>query len=118
MVADDKNPPGTKARLDVEFVPMPVAAATAYYGITGERKVACSAAELAEINRLVAMALSTVAPIYRMTQGAARPSSLSAAEVNKLLFQTRSPDLSDVAIRRDDLQGAIAALRRARTSLG
>lgn len=118
MGGGDKNPPGTKARLDVEYVPMPVAAATAYFGITGERKVACSAAELAQINRLVAMALSSVAPIYRMTEGAGRPSILSSAEVHKLLFQTRSPDLSDVAIKRDDLQSAIAALRQARTSLG
>ena len=116
MVADNKKLPGVQALLDVEFVPMPVAAAMAYFDITGQRKVVGSEADLAEISRLVAMALSTVSRIYRLADGEARATALSTTEINELLFQTRPPRLHDLAIKRDDLDRAIASLKEARAS--
>lgn len=115
MVADNKKATGVQALLEVDFVPMPVAAAMAYLDITGHRKVVGSAAELTEMGRLVAVALSTVAPVYRVAEG--QPASvLSAAEINEHLFKSRSPALSELAMKRDELQKAIATLKEARTT--
>jgi hypothetical protein len=115
MAADNKKAPGVRALLDVELVPMTMAAAMAYFDITGHGKAVGSAAELAEMGRLVAMALSTVAPIYRLAEGEP-PSVLSASQINEHLFKTRTPVLDELAIRRDDLQKAIATLKAARTT--
>jgi len=119
MSADNKKgsvTAGVQAVLDADFVPLPMATAMAYFDITGERKVTGSELELADISRLVAIALSTVAPIYRMADGAARPSELSAAEINTALFQARPVNLTGLLIRRADLERAIVTLKEARAS--
>jgi hypothetical protein len=116
MVADNKKPWGVQALLDAEFVPMPVAAAMAYFDITAQRKVVGSAAELVEVGRLVAIALSTVAPIYRVAEDGKRALALTADEINERLFRAKNPTLDDLAIRRDDLDQAIASLKEARAS--
>jgi hypothetical protein len=116
MVTDNKKQPGLQALLDVEFVPMPMAAAMAYFDITAERKVVGSAADLAEVGRLVAIALSTVAPLYRVAEGGKQALVLTTEEINERLFRAKTPTLEDLAIKRDDLDKAIAALKEARAS--
>jgi hypothetical protein len=116
MPSFNKDAPSVQALVDVELVPMPVAAAVAYVDITGQRKVVGSEAELAEVGRLVAIALSTVAPIYRVAEGPERPSVLDAEEINEALFKTKSPSLEGLAIARADLQRAIVSLKEARAS--
>jgi hypothetical protein len=118
MAADNKKVPGVQALLDVEFVPMTVASAMAYFDITAHRKVVGSEAQLVEIGRLVAIALSTVAPIYRMAVGGKEAHPLTTEEINERLFKARPASLEDLAIRRDDLQKAIATLKAARTTFG
>ena len=116
MVTDNKQAPGVQALIDVDFVPMPMAAAMAYYDITAQRKVVGSAAQLVEMGRLVAIALSTVAPIYRIDEAGRQALALTADEINERLFKARPARLDDLAIRREDLTEAIATLKEARTS--
>jgi hypothetical protein len=116
MLADNKKRPGLQALLDVEFVPMTVAAAMAYFDITAQRKVVGSAADLVEVGRLVAIALSSVAPLYRMTEDGQRAVVLTSEEINQRLFQAKTSTLEDLAIKRDDLDKAIASLKEARAS--
>jgi hypothetical protein len=115
MVADNKAP-GVQGLLDAEFVPMSTAAAKAYFEITAERKAVGSLAQLVETGRLVAIALSTVAPIYRLAGGGKQALVLSAGEINERLFNVKEPSLEDLAIRREDLDKAITTLREARAS--
>jgi len=117
MAADNKVP-GVQALLDVELVPLGMASAMAYFDITGHRKVVASEAQLAEIGRLVAIALSTVAPIYKVAEAGAPPLALTADEINECLFKDRSRGLEGLAIRREDLQKAITTLKEARASFG
>src|SRR5262245_2257950 len=116
MAADNKVP-GVQALLDVELVPLGMASAMAYFDITGHRKVVGSEAQLAEIGRLVAIALSTVAPIYKVTE-AGGAVALTGDEINERLFKDRSQGLEGLAIRREHLQKAIATLKEARASFG
>ncbi len=105
------------ARLDEEFMPLPVAAGIAYAEIIGSTQLQAS-----EDVPLVGIALSTVAPIYRTT----RPDGLvrlSLAEIDqRLLLPLRSkngqPALDDLRIRRSDLRPAIAAPKEARAAFG
>jgi hypothetical protein len=115
MVADNKAP-GVQGLLDAEFVPMSTAAAKAYFEITAARKAVGSLAQLVETGRLVAIALSTVAPIYRLAEGGKQALVLSAGEINERLFNVKEPSLEDLAIRREDLDKAITTLREARAS--
>ena len=117
MAADNKAP-GVRALVDVEFVPMGVAAATAYFDVTGQRKAVASEAQLAEIGRLVAIALSTVAPIYKVTEAGGRAVTLTGDEINERLFKQKSHGLEGLAVRREDLEKAIATLKEARASFG
>ena len=118
MAADNKKLPGVQAVLDAEFVPMTMAAAMAYFDITAHRKVVGSAAQLVEIGRLVSIALSTVAPIYRVPEGGKEAHALATDEINERLFKAKPANLEDLAIRREDLQKAIATLKEARTTFG
>lgn len=105
------------ARLDEEFMPLPIAAGIAYAEIIGSTQLQAS-----EDVPLLGIALSTVAPIYRATHsgGLVR---LSLAEVDQRLLQPlRSkkgrPDLDELRIRRCDVRPAIAALKEARAAFG
>jgi hypothetical protein len=116
MAVDNKKALGVQELLDVDFVPMTMAAAMAYFDITAQRKVVGSAAQLVEMGRLVAIALSTVAPIYRMAEGGEQPLAMTAEEINERLFKAKPARIDDLAIRRQDLAKAIATLKEARTS--
>jgi hypothetical protein len=117
MGADNKAP-GVQALLDVEFVPMGVAAAMAYFDITGQRRAVGSEAQLAEIGRLVAIALSTVAAIYKVAEAGGRAVALTEDELNERLFKQKSHDLEGLAVMREDLEKAIITLKEARASFG
>jgi hypothetical protein len=117
MAADNKAP-GVQALLDVELVPLSVASAMAYFDITGQRRVVGSDAQLAEIGRLVAIALSTVAPIYKMVEAGGPALALTTDEINERLFKEKSRGLEGLAIKREDLQNAITTLKEARASFG
>ena len=118
MAVDNKKAPCVQALLDRDFVPMTMAAGMAYFDITAQRNVAGSAAQLVEMGRLVAIALSTVAPIYRMAEGGQQALAMTAEEINERLFKARSARLDDLAIKRQDLAKAIATLKEARTTFG
>ena len=116
MAADNKKAPAVQALLDVDFVPMTMAAAMAYFDITAHRKVVGSAAQLVEMGRLVAIALSTVAPIYRVAEGGKEAHALTTEQINERLFKAKTASLEDLAIKRGDLEKAIATLKEARTT--
>lgn len=97
--------------LDEELVPLPVAATVAYFQITEAAQQVAGQAELAQAVERVAIALSTVVPIYR---GAG---ALSEQEVNEVLCRPlkerrERARLDDLAIRRGDLRRAMATLKR------
>lgn len=77
-----------------------------------------SEAQLAEIGRLVAIALSTVPPIYKVAETGGRAVALADNELNERLFKQRSHGLEGLAIKREDLEKAIATLKEARASFG
>lgn len=101
-----------RARLDDEMVSLPVAATVAYFHITDAAKQVGSQADLAEIVGLVAIALSTVAPIH------AKDGPCSAARLRELLYNDRRPNVDGLTIRRGDLRTAMISLREARASFG
>lgn len=106
-----------KIELYRELVPLSEAAAVAYHIIT-ERPVALrDPAALREARGLVAIALSTVAPLLRQENGGAVP--LSSPELKQRLFTPGvSPDLDGLCIRRLDLLRAIESLREAHQAFG
>jgi hypothetical protein len=78
---------------------------------------------LAEMRRLVAIALSTVAPIHRLKGNGEGANLLSAAEINDLLFRAHDAAPADgsldrLCIRRGDLRTALKVLREARMVSG
>lgn len=95
-----------------ELVPLAEAAAVAYHIIT-ERPVPLKDPRvLEEVRGLVAIALTTVAPVLRQEDGAAVP--LSTSEVNDRLFVTgRAARLDDLCMRRVDLLRAVESLKQA-----
>jgi hypothetical protein len=104
--------------VEAELVPLRLAAKVAYFHITDAVRQASSDADLAEIVHLVAIALSTVAPIRR-ADGAA----LTDAELRELFYRplkrhAGKPDLDAFAIRRADLKNAMATLKEARLVFG
>lgn len=77
--------------------------------------------DLGRVLPLVAAALSAVAPIHRRPQGEEASRTLSASEVEALLFRPGFDALAvldDLFIRRRDLHQAIEALRMARQYFG
>lgn len=99
-----------KTALHRELVPLTEAAAVAYHIIT-ERPVPLKDPQaLREVRDLVAIALTSVAPVLRQEDGAAVP--LSSAEVNERLFG-RPPRLDGLYMRRLDLLRAVESLKQA-----
>jgi hypothetical protein len=103
--------------LDREFVPLPIAAAAAYYKVTGMTR-RLEEDRLGETIHLMAIALSTVAPIYMATVGGAFV--LSAAEIREFLYRpVRSnapPDLDCLRIRKADMERGIDTLKASRNA--
>ena len=104
--------------LEAELVALRVAATVAYFHITDSVRQVSSTEDLAEIVHLVAIALSTVAPIRR-ADGAA----LTDAELHDLFYRSLGkpggkPDLEGLAIRRSDLKSAMTTLKEARVVFG
>ena len=100
--------------LDSELVPLRVAAAVAYSHVTDTTREVSGEGALAEIVHIVAIALSTVAPIHRAGGGA-----LTDRELRELLYRPlgnagSKPDLDTLAIRRGDLRRAMVTLKEAR----
>jgi hypothetical protein len=102
---------------DDALVVLTVAAATAYFYVTDSARQVESGAPLAQILPLVAIALSTVAPIRR-----ADGTPLSEVEVDELLFRrqagvgARATTLAQLRIRRGELDKAMALLKEARVA--
>src|SRR5204862_5657301 len=104
--------------LEVELVPLRVAATVAYFHVTDSMRQVSSEKDLAEIVLLVAIALSTVAPIRR-ADGAV----LTSAELHEIFYRPLGrrlgkPDLEGLVIRRGDLKSAMATLKEARLVFG
>ena len=104
--------------LEVELVPLRVAATVAYFHVTDSMRQVSSEKDLAEIVHLVAIALSTVAPIRR-ADGAV----LTSAELHEIFYRPlgrrlRKPELEGLVIRRGDLKNAMVTLKEARMVFG
>jgi hypothetical protein len=107
--------PVAEQKVETELVPLRVAASVAYFHITEAVRQVSRAEDLDEVLHLVAIALSTVAPIRR-----ADGSALSESELHERFYSqlgkphAGKPDLGDLVIRRADLKNAMTTLREAR----
>jgi hypothetical protein len=97
-----------KTELYRELVPLPEAAAVAYHIITERPVPLKDPGALQEIRDLVAIALSTVAPVLRQENGSAVP--VSSTEINTRGAPAR---MDDLVIRRLDLLRAVESLKQA-----
>lgn len=108
--------------LDQEFVPLAVASSVAYFHLTDAAKQVDSQEHLADMLRIVALALSQVAPIHR-APAAERSAPLSEQQIEEFFFRPlneggEGPSLDGFCIRRGDLRRALVTLREARTVFG
>ncbi len=95
-----------------ELVPLTEATAVAWHIITERPESMRDPRQLDETRSLVAIALSTVAPVLRRENGVAVP--LSAPEVNERLFvRGQAPRFDDLCMRRVDLLRAVELLKEA-----
>ena len=103
--------------VEADLVPLRVAASVAYVHITDRARRLSSQDDLAQVIHLVAIALSTVAPIRR-ADGAA----LTDAELRELFYRplehSAKLDLDSFFIRRADLKKAMTTLKEARVVFG
>jgi hypothetical protein len=108
-----------------ELVPLAEAAAVAYHVVTKKPRSLRDPLELEEVRGLVAIALSSVAPVLCFENGKRVP--LSAAQIEERLFSRASsrprsrggaPDLSGLFMRRGDMIRAIETLKEAHASFG
>ncbi len=94
------------------------AAEIAYIALTGASSALETDERLTHARHLVAIALSTVTPIYMATRGGAGIFVLGPQEVEQLLLNPlrdgATPDLKGLRIRREDLQATIVTLKEAR----
>lgn len=105
--------------LDEEFISLELAANIAYFHIRETPSQVGSDEELDEIAHLVAIALSTVAPIYVAPASGTGALRLTAMEVGELLFRPlktkgQRPDLDNLKIRRSDLRRGMQTLKASR----
>ena len=103
--------------LDDEFVPLSVATTITYFHVTDALRRVSTEEELADIAHLVAIALSTVAPLYREATPAC------ARELEEMLFRplrerADATVLEKFSIRRRDLRTAMTTLKEARVAFG
>jgi hypothetical protein len=100
-----------------ELVPLPVAAKVTYFHVTDALRQARSEEDLAKIVHLVAIALSTVAPLYR--DGV----RLDGTQLEQVLYRPMRESaagraLESLGIRRSDLRAAMTTLKEARLGFG
>ena len=103
-----------------EFVPLPIAAAAAYYKVAGITR-RLEEDQLGEAIQLMAIALSTVAPIYMASRAVGgSPFVLCSAEIEELLFRPRKcgapSELDRLRIRKTDMERAIETLKASRSA--
>jgi len=115
---DDQREAARLFELEAELVALRVAATVAYFHITDSVRQVSSEEGLAEIVHLVAIALSTVAPIRR-----ADGTALTDAELHDLFYRSLGqsggkPELEGLVIRRGDLKSAMTTLKEARVLFG
>ena len=91
-----------------ELVPLAQACAAAYQILVEGPK---AARDVEESRGLIAIALSRVATLYRMTEGALSP--LSEADIREALF-IGAPDMEGLYIRRGALVEAVETLKTVR----
>jgi hypothetical protein len=89
-----------------------VAASVAYFHLTDAAHQVTAESDLADVVPLVAIALSTVAPIH------ADHGPVGDAALRVLLYGERRPNLDGLSIRRGDLRTAMITLREARAAFG
>jgi len=104
--------------LETERVPLRVAATVAYFHVTDSMRQVSSEKDLAEIVHLVAIALSTVAPIRRADGAVLTSAELHDIFCRPLGQRLGKPDLEGLVIRRGDLKSAMATLKEARAVFG
>jgi hypothetical protein len=126
MASDDRSEMPVDQR-DEALVPLAIGATAAYFEMAPKSTIVRNDDQLAEFAHLLAIALSTVAPIYMRTNptaddlGDAFP--LATQEINELLFgpvkegRLRST-LDGLLIRRADLRRGIATLKAAQVAFG
>lgn len=101
-----------------DLVPLAVAAALAYFELTGVKGQVGSDEHLRDVIDLAVVALSHAAPILRRSaDGDSAPSVMSATQVEQLLFipirqGRQAPDLEPFYIRQHDLHAAITHFRK------
>jgi hypothetical protein len=101
-----------KVELYRELVPLAEATAVAWHIITERPDPLRDPRQLEETRGLVAIALSTVAPVLKRENGSAVP--LTVPEVNERLFvRGQAPRLDDLFMRRVDLLRAVELLKEA-----
>ena len=106
--------------LEAEYLPLPIAALVAYYKVTDVRR-RVPQDHLGETIHAMAVALSTVAPIYGpATDGKVGP-RLTSSEVDALLLRpsgaAAQARLDELRIRKADMQRGIRALKASAGSL-
>lgn len=110
---------GGQKLLDQELVPLAVAATITYHHVTEAARQVSETPSLREIVHFAAVALSTVAPIYRMGR---EPLPLSGREIQELLFRPLEDaeplQLDAYGVRRGDLRTALVTLKEARGAFG
>ena len=112
-----------QAELDGEMVSLAVAANVTYFHLTEVTRQVDTNQDLAQMLRVVSVALSQVAPIYRAGHDGQEPAQLGSREIDDLFFTPMSdgahgPSLDDFCIRRGDLRQALVTLREARSLFG
>src|ERR1041384_1599108 len=106
--------------LEAEYLPLPIAALVAYYKITDIRR-RVPQDHIGETIHAMAVALSTVAPIYGPATDGKVGARLTATEVDELLLRpsraAAQSRLDDLRSRKADMQRGIEALKASAGSL-
>ena len=103
-----------------DLLPLPTAAAMAYYYLSGKRLAFEDAAEINLILQRIAHSLANLAPIYAGDPKTAKPRQLEPLDLLYGVFQrgatvlrTSYAEYANLAIRRDDFLMATTILKRA-----
>jgi hypothetical protein len=100
-------------------VPLGIAAAHAYCELTPVHERVESPDDLKKVLHGVAVALSSLAPIFRQDEQAGTAVALTASEIVTILFRRAAHEAWErLAIRQTDLRAAITTLRQVRTAYG